>query len=89
MNVAGPFDISLANEKLKDTILELVKYSDGIIIGSGVYNGNIEPSMTEFFDNKAGAGFNSSFLASKVAGQFATAADCGTGGQLVLNSYLV
>lgn len=86
MNVAGPFDISLANEKLKDTILELVKYSDGIIIGSGVYNGNIEPSMTEFFDNKAGAGFNSSFLASKVAGQFATAADCGTGGQLVLNS---
>lgn len=36
--------------------------------------------MTEFFDNKAGAGFNSSFLASKVAGQFATAADSGTGG---------
>ena len=86
MNVEGPFDISLANEKLKDTILELVKYSDGIIIGSGVYNGNIEPSMTEFFDNKAGAGFNSSFLASKVACQFATAADSGTGGQLVLNS---
>ena len=85
MNVAGPFDISLITTQ-KDDILELIKYSDGIIIGSGVYNGNIEPSMIEFFDNEAGAGFNSSFLASKVAGQFATAKDSGTGGQLVLNS---
>ena len=41
---------------------------------------------TEFFDKFAGAGFKSSFLASKVAGQFATSADSGTGGQLVLNS---
>ena len=86
MNVAGPFDISLTTKQQKDNILELVKFSDGIIIGSGVYNGNIEPIMIEFFDKFAGAGFKSSFLASKVAGQFATAADSGTGGQLVLNS---
>mgnify|MGYP003332803786 CR=1 FL=1 len=88
MNVVGPIDINFQDSKDKEDILTKIANSSGLIIGSGVYNGNIEPSLTEFFDKIIGAGFkkNSSFLASKVAGQFATAADSGTGGQLVLNS---
>lgn len=86
MNVVGPIDINFQNSQEEEDIVTIITNSSGLIIGSGVYNGNIEPTLTEFFDKFAGAGFKSSFLASKVAGQFATAADSGTGGQLVLNS---
>ena len=86
MNVVGPIDINFQNSIEEEDLINIIQDSSGIIIGSGVYNGNIEPSLLEFFDLYAGAGFKSSFLASKVAGQFATAADSGTGGQLVLNS---
>jgi multimeric flavodoxin WrbA len=86
MNVVGPIDINFQDSQKKENLINLITNSSGLIIGSGVYNGNIEPTLTEFFDNFAGAGFKSSFLSSKVAGQFATAGDCGTGGQLVLNS---
>ena len=86
MNVVGPIDINFQDSQEEDNLITTITNSSGLIIGSGVYNGNIEPTLTEFFDNFAGAGFKSSFLASKVAGQFATAADSGTGGQLVLNS---
>ena len=86
MNVVGPIDINFQNSIEEEDLINIIQDSSGIIIGSGVYNGNIEPTLTEFFDNFAGAGFKKSFLASKVAGQFATAADSGTGGQLVLNS---
>ena len=86
MNVVGPIDINFQDSQEEENLITTITNSSGIIIGSGVYNGNIEPTLTEFFDNFAGAGFKSSFLASKVAGQFATAADSGTGGQLVLNS---
>jgi len=86
MNVVGPIDINFQDSQEEEDILTKIANSSGLIIGSGVYNGNIEPSLTEFFDKFAGAGFRSSFLASKVAGQFATSADAGTGGQLVLNS---
>ena len=86
MNVLGPIDINFQDSQEEEDIINKITNSSGLIIGSGVYNGNIEPTLTEFFDKFAGAGFKSSFLASKVAGQFATAADSGTGGQLVLNS---
>ncbi len=86
MNVVGPFDINFQDSQEEENLINLIKDCSGLILGSGVYNGNIEPTLLEFFDNFAGAGFKSSFLASKVAGQFATAADSGTGGQLVLNS---
>jgi len=86
MNVVGPIDINFQDSQEEDNLITTITNSSGLIIGSGVYNGNIEPTLTEFFDNFAGAGFKSSFLASKVAGQFATSADAGTGGQLVLNS---
>ena len=86
MNVVGPIDINFQDSQEEENLITTITNSSGLIIGSGVYNGNIEPTLTEFFDNFAGAGFKSSFLASKVAGQFATAADSGTGGQLVLNS---
>ena len=86
MNVVGPIDINFQDSQQEENLITRIANSSGLIIGSGVYNGNIEPTLTEFFDNFAGAGFKSSFLASKVAGQFATAADSGTGGQLVLNS---
>ena len=86
MNVVGPIDINFQNSQEEENLVTTITNSSGIIIGSGVYNGNIEPTLTEFFDNFAGAGFKSSFLTSKVAGQFATAGDCGTGAQLVLNS---
>jgi multimeric flavodoxin WrbA len=86
MNVVGPIDINFQDSQEEQNLITTITNSSGLIIGSGVYNGNIEPTLTEFFDNFAGAGFKSSFLASKVAGQFATAADSGTGGQLVLNS---
>ena len=86
MNVVGPIDINFQDSQEEDNLITTITNSTGLIIGSGVYNGNIEPTLTEFFDNFAGAGFKSSFLASKVAGQFATSADAGTGGQLVLNS---
>lgn len=86
MNVVGPVDINFQNSQQEKSLITTITNSSGIIIGTGVYNGNIEPTLTQFFDKFAGAGFKSSFLASKVAGQFATAADSGTGGQLVLNS---
>lgn len=86
MNVVGPIDINFQDSQEEEDIVTKIANSSGLIIGTGVYNGNIEPTLTEFFDKFAGAGFKSSFLASKVAGQFATAADSGTGGQLVLNS---
>ena len=86
MNVVGPIDINFQDSQEEEDIVTKIANSSGLIIGSGVYNGNIEPTLTEFFDKFAGAGFKSSFLASKVAGQFATSADAGTGGQLVLNS---
>lgn len=86
-HVIGPYDINLINnENEEKQLINKIGNSSGLIIGSGVYNGNIEPQLLLFFDKFAGAGFKSSFLASKVAGQFATAADDGTGGQLVLNS---
>ena len=87
INVMGPIDINfLTSQEEEENLITKISKSSGLIIGSGVYNGNIEPTLTQFFDKFAGAGFKSSFLASKVAGQFATAADSGTGGQLVLNS---
>lgn len=86
MNVLGPIDINFINSKEKEDLVDKIASSSGIIIGSGVYNGNIEPTLTDFFNKFAGAGFESSFLLSKVAGQFSTAGDCGTGAQLVLNS---
>lgn len=86
INVIGPIDINFQDSQKEKNLITKITNSSGLIIGSGVYNGNIEPTLTQFFDKFAGAGFKSSFLASKVAGQFATAADSGTGGQLVLNS---
>jgi len=86
LNVMGPIDINFETSNEENELISKITNASGIIIGSGVYNGNIEPSLLNFFDIFAGAGFKSSFLASKVAGQFATAADSGTGGQLVLNS---
>ena len=85
INVYGPIDINLQNNKQKINLSEIIKNSNGLILGSGDYNGNIEPPLLDFFDKYLGAGFKSSFLASKVAGQFVTAGDSGTGVQPILN----
>lgn len=86
MNVVGPIDINFQDSQEEENLITTITNSSCLIIGSGVYNGNIEPTLTEFFDKFAGTGFKSSFLSSKVAGQFATDADSGICGQLVLNS---
>ena len=85
LGVYGPIDINLENKSQKNTLLKIIEDSNGLIIGSGDYNGNIEPPLLDFFNDYLGAGFKSSFLASKVAGQFVTAGDAGTGAQPVLN----
>jgi multimeric flavodoxin WrbA len=85
LDVIQPIDINLATDSQKSTYKKLIQDSNGLIVGSGDYNGNIEPPLLDFFDKYLGAGFKSSFLASKVAGQFVTAGDAGTGAQPILN----
>lgn len=62
--------------------------ADGVICGSGDYNGNPEPSMIDFFDNILGAGMTSDMkkIETMPFGVFATSGGYGTGVQSVLNS---
>ena len=66
LNVMGPIDINFETSNQEEELISKITNASGIIIGSGVYNGNIEPSLLNFFDIFAGAGFKSSFLASKI-----------------------
>ena len=76
--------IKTANHTTKDDVLN----SDAIILGSGDYNGNPEPDMINFIDNKLGAGMTSSMvkLQTMPFGVFATSGGYSTGAQEVLNS---
>ena len=62
--------------------------ADGIICGSGDYNGNPEPDMIDFLDNQLGAGMTSKMdkLKTMPFGVFGTSAGYSTGVQEVLNS---
>ena len=46
MNVVGPIDINFKDSQEEDNLITTITNSSGLIIGSGVYNGNIEPSLT-------------------------------------------
>ena len=68
--------------------LQDVTSADGILCGSGDYNGNPEPSMINFFDNvlKAGSKSKLTKLQTIPFGVFATSAGYSTGVQEVLQS---
>lgn len=51
LDVVKPIDINLATDSQKKTYLKLIKDSNGLIIGSGDYNGNIEPPLLDFLIN--------------------------------------
>lgn len=65
-----------------------VSKTDGIICGSGDYNGNPEPAMIDFFDNVLKAGYASQLtnMQTMPFGVFATSAGYGTGVQEVMQS---
>jgi multimeric flavodoxin WrbA len=65
-----------------------VSNTDGIICGSGDYNGNPEPAMIDFFDNVLKAGYASKLINMQTMpfGVFATSAGYGTGVQEVMQS---
>lgn len=65
-----------------------VSKTDGIICGSGDYNGNPEPAMIDFFDNVLKAGYASQLINMQTMpfGVFATSAGYGTGVQEVMQS---
>jgi hypothetical protein len=65
-----------------------VSNTDGIICGSGDYNGNPEPAMINFFDNVLKAGYASQLtnIQTMPFGVFATSAGYGTGVQEVMQS---
>ena len=50
LGVYGPIDINLENKSQKNTLLKIIEDSNGLIIGSGDYNGNIEPPLLDFFE---------------------------------------
>ena len=68
-----------------------VRDATAILLGSGVYNGNVEPMMAQYIDTVWQAGFNQTSrdplqLVSKVGGAFATMHGYTTGAQPVLES---
>jgi multimeric flavodoxin WrbA len=69
-------------------LLEDVKKTNGIICGSGDYNGNPEPAMINFFDNVLKAGYASQLtnIQTMPFGVFATSAGYATGVQEVMQS---
>lgn len=69
-----------------DATADDVDNADGIVLGSGTYNGNPEPDLIDFVDNKLGAGKAEAVLAGKICGTFCTSAGYTTGAQPVLNS---
>ncbi len=85
ISVYGPVDVNLLSTNDKNKLYDIIDKSNGLIVGTGDYNGNIEPELLKFFDTVLGPGFKNSFLSSKVAGQFVTAGDAGTGAQPILN----
>jgi hypothetical protein len=68
--------------------LEDVAGADGLLVGSGDYNGNPEPSMLEFIDNvlKAGSKNQLAKLHTMPLGVFATSGGYATGAQEVMTS---
>ena len=68
--------------------IENVSATNGIICGSGDYNGNPEPAMINFFDNILKAGYASQLtnMQTMPFGVFATSAGYGTGVQEVMQS---
>jgi multimeric flavodoxin WrbA len=79
-----------ASSTLKDVdeTVNKISEADGIICGSGDYNGNPEPAMIDFFDNVLKAGYASQLtnMQTMPFGVFATSAGYGTGVQEVMQS---
>ena len=84
-NVAG---VTAVVKSASNTSKQDFLQADGIMCGSGDYNGNPEPSMIDFFDNTLGAGMTSDMKKIQLMpfGVFATSGGYGTGVQEVLNS---
>ena len=70
-------------KEVSTVTIQDVLNTDGIICGSGDYNGNPEPAMLEFFDNilKAGSASKLIKLTTMPFGVFATSAGYATGVQ--------
>lgn len=88
-NIGGPVGaikyVNVIIKSASDATADDVNNADGIVLGSGTYNGNPEPDMIEFVDNKLGAGKAEAVLAGKIVGTFCTSAGYATGAQPVLN----
>ncbi len=87
----GASSVSGTNVTIKEAstvTLDDVTNANGIICGSGDYNGNPEPSMINFLDDilKAGSSSKLTNLRTLPFGVFATSAGYSTGVQEVLNS---
>jgi NAD(P)H dehydrogenase (quinone) len=84
-NVSG---MTAVVKSASDTTKQDFLQADGVICGSGDYNGNPEPSMIDFFDNTLGAGMTSDMkkIQTMPFGVFATSGGYGTGVQEILNS---
>ena len=57
-----------------------------IVLGTGDYNGNPEPALLSFIDNKLKAGKSVSLMDGVVSAGFCTAAGVASGGQPILES---
>ena len=77
--------VNVIIKRAEDATAEDVDNADGLVLGSGTYNGNPEEKMIEFVDEKLGAGKAKNVLANKIFGVFCTSAGYATGAQPVLN----
>ena len=86
----GGLDIYVesASDIINQTPAYDISFADGIICGSGDYNGNPEPDMITFIDKILGPGLNNTNtkLPTMPFGVFATSAGYGTGVQEVMQS---
>jgi multimeric flavodoxin WrbA len=81
--------VNVLIKQAKDTTANDINKADGIVLGSGTYNGNPEPDMIEFADNVllAGKAVDKPVkLDNKFGGVFCTSGGFTSGAQPVLNA---
>lgn len=78
--------VSAVVQRARDAKLSSLNDYDGIILGSGTYNGNPEAEMLEFADTQAGKAVDSVKLDKKIGGSFCTSGGYATGAQSVLQA---
>ena len=72
--------------RAEDATNEDVNRAGAIILGTGDYNGNPEPALLSFIDNKLKAGRSISRMDGMVSAGFCTAAGVASGAQPILES---